>query len=323
MKKLVIHGADSSTPIPGLETLAADLELAFAPDEQSLARVLPGAEILLGWDFRGKDLQACWHLAKDLRWIQWCGAGVDAMLFPELAQSDVMLTNARGVYDAPMAEYALALILAQAKGLPDTLRYQAAGEWQYRISERIAGRRVVIVGVGSIARATARLLKAAGMEVVGVGRSARDGVPEFGTIHGIDALHAVVADAHWVVAILPGTSGTTGIFDAAFFAAMGAGGRFVNLGRGSAVDEVALLDALRSGHLAGAALDVYRTEPLPSDSPIWTAPNIICSPHMSADTDGFERDLVALFRDNLARYRQGQPLRNLVDKGLGFVTDAP
>lgn len=316
---VAVQGARGRADIPDIEALDDMATFRFATDAETLADALDGAEVLLGWDFSADVLERCWDRASALRWIQWTGAGVDAVLFPALVESDVVLTNARGIFDRPMAEYALGLLTALAKRLPETLALQRQHRWEHRLSDRMHGRRAVVVGVGSIGREIARVLTAFGLEVTGVGRSARTGDPDFGTVHAAGELPAAVADADYVVLIAPLTPETRGLFGRAAFDAMKPTAHFVNLGRGALVDEAALLDALGRGGIAGAALDVFAAEPLPADSPFWDMENVIVSPHMSGDFNEFEAALSALFADNLRRYVAGEPLRNVVDKRLGFV----
>ncbi len=317
--KLLVNGAAEFDEVPLLGSIKGQFDVAFAPDGEALAEQLPGAEVLLGWNFRGKELQNSWHLADSLKWIHWCGAGVDAVLFPALSESTVTLTNARGIFDRAMAEYVLAMILSDAKHLRETYRLQERSTWQHRLTDRISGRRVVIVGVGSIGREVARLLKAAGMTVEGVGRSGRPGDEEFDVIHAQSDVTSAIGSADWVVGILPSTAETDGFFSTEFFSAMKPSARFMNLGRGRSLDDEALLDALDRGVIAGAMLDVYSTEPLPEDHAFWSTAGLTVSPHMSGDYVGFEEDVARQFLDNLTRYRQSEPLINVVDKKLGFV----
>ncbi len=319
MTTILIQGAASAEEVPGIAALAATAELRFTMTAEALRAALPGAEVLLGWDFAAGGLEEAWENAGDLRWIHWCGAGVNAVLFPGLAQGDVILTNARGVFDRAMAEYTLGQILAFAKRFPENYALQARGEWRHRMSERIEGARVLVVGVGSIGREIARLLRAVGMVVEGVGRTAREGDGDFDRIHGRDDLLECLGGADYVVLITPLTAGTAGMFGPAQFAAMKPSARFINLARGQLVDEAALIAALDEGVIAGAALDVFETEPLPADSPFWGQGNVVVSPHNSGDFFGYEEALADLFLDNFRRYRAGEPLRNLVDKGLGFA----
>lgn len=317
--QVLVHGVAASEEVPGLAALRDIAQFRCARTLDELRAALPGARVLLGWDFRAADLEKAWDVAADLRWIHWGGAGVDALLFQRLVDSDVAVTNARGVFDEPMAEYVLGLILALAKGFPQTLQAQRERRWYYRTLERVHGKRALVVGAGSIGRAIARMLRAAGLQVDGVGRSARTQDADFGVVHAVSDLNQVLGAADYVVLITPLTPQTRGLFDAARFAAMAPHARFINVGRGALVNEAALLDALRRGDLAGAALDVFVTEPLPAQSPLWDAPNLIVSPHMSGDTHDYREVVAARFAENLRRFAAGQPLGNLIDKSLGFA----
>ncbi len=300
----VLHSGDRPKHLPAAR---------YATDD-TLADALPGTEVLLVWEFTSTALRAAWPAADALRWVHTASAGVDRMIFPGMVASDVRLTNSRGVFDAPIAEYVLGLVVAMAKDLPGTLAQQARGQWRHRETERVAGRRAVVVGGGPIGRATAALLTAVGMRVELVGRRGGDGA------HPFDALPALLPDAEWLVLAAPLTDATRGLLDARALAALPDGARVVNVGRGALVVQDDLVAALESGRLGGAALDVFETEPLPPGSPLWTLPGVIVSPHMSGDVVGWRDELEALFTDNLDRYRSRRPLRNVVDKTLGFVT---
>ncbi|NNE24970.1 MAG: D-2-hydroxyacid dehydrogenase [Rhizobiales bacterium] len=320
--KLVVQGAKEISDVPGLQEAAAGIDVACAPDVSALAQQLPCADIMLGWDFRGRDLADCWHCADNLKWIHWAGAGVDAALFPDLVTSDVVLTNARGIFDRAMAEYVLGYMLSEAKLFRQVLSSQAQKHWQYRMTDKLAGQSALIFGVGSIGREIARVLKAMDLKVSGVGRTARAGDGCFETIHAASDAASIVAEPDWVIGVMPSTPKTERMFDAGIFTAMKPTARFINVGRGCALDENALLEALTGGTIAGAMLDVFDTEPLPSDNPLWTAPNIFVSPHISGDYKQHKADMAQQFIGNLARYQQGQPLINTVNKQLGFVSDA-
>lgn len=316
---VVIQGAADPGEVPGIESIAAEAELRFADSVAALDAALPGAEVLLGWSFRDASLRDVWSHAGELRWIHWTGAGVDALLFPELAASDVVLTNARGTFDRAMAEYVLGLILSFAKRFPETTLHQIERRWEHRLSELVTGSRALIVGVGSIGTEIARLLKAAGLHVEGVGRRARATHPVFAAVHAHEQLCDVLPSADYVVAVVPLTDATRGMFAARQFQAMKTTARFINVARGAVVDEPALIEALRSGRLRGAALDVTSIEPLPQASPLWAMPNVMISPHMSGDFFGHKDALAAAFIDNFHRYRAGRALSNVVDKVRGFV----
>ena len=183
----------------------------------------------------------------------------------------------------------------------------------------LRGTTALIVGAGSIGIETGRLLRAAGLRVRGIARTARAPDDVFESIAGPDALREELAAADHVVNVLPITPSTRRVFDEAAFAAMKASAVFVNIGRGSTVEEPALIEALRGGVIAGAALDVFEVEPLPADSPLWRMPNVLVSPHRAGDHEEWEADVVALFVENLRRFVAGEPLRNVVDVGLGYA----
>jgi phosphoglycerate dehydrogenase-like enzyme len=288
--------------------------------EAELARSLPGAEVLFLWDFRSDAVAAAWARADSLRWVHIASAGVDRLLFPELVASDVLVTNSRGIFDEPIAEYVLGLVLCFAKDLHTTLRLQGQRRWLHRETERITGAHALVVGTGPIGRAIGRRLAAAGMTVGGVGRTGRRSDPDLGDIRPFDELREALAEADYVVLAAPLTDLTRDMIDAAALARMRPTARLINIGRGGLVVEKALVEALVEGQIAGAALDVFETEPLAGSSPLWELPDVIVSPHMSGDAAGWHDALVELFVDNLARYRDGRPLRNVVDKQRGYVT---
>ncbi len=316
---LVIQGAERIEDVPRLGELCEQAELRFATTTDELRAALPGAEAMLGWNFRADSLREAWDSATELRWIHWAGAGVDAAMFPELVDSDVQLTNARGIFDVPIAEWVLGMIICFAKQIPETLEFQSQAQWRHRLTEIVAGKRALVVGVGSIGRAIGRLLQAAGMEVEAIGRSARGGGADFSHIHAVDDLHAHLAGADYVVLITPLTEYTRNLFGATEFAAMASHARFINVGRGALVVEDALLKALNEQQIAGAALDVFVDEPLRPDSPFWSTTNCLVSPHMSGDYVGYEAAMAKQFLDNWTRYVAANPLNNIVDKKLGFV----
>ena len=316
---LLVQGVKDVDEVPRLAELADQAEIRCASSAADLQVMLPGAEVMLGWNFRAASLREAWAAVDSLRWIHWAGAGVDAAMFKELIDSEIQFTNARGVFDQPMAEWVLGMIIAFAKGFPETLACQARAEWQHRLSEKVAGKRALIVGVGSIGRAVGRLLRAVGMDVEAVGRGARDGDQDFGHVFASDELKARLPRADYVVLITPLTEQTRDLFGAAEFSAMKAQARFINIGRGALVVEDALLSALQEDQIAGAALDVFVNEPLASESPFWTAPNCLVSPHMSGDYAEFETTMAEQFIENWRHYLAGESLFNRVDKRLGFA----
>ena len=321
---VVVMGATADEPPPGIEAIADDVELRFAPERASLERAIVDAEIVYTWWGERDDLEAAWPLAGKLAWVAASNVGINALLFPALVESDVVLTNARGAADQPITETVVGFVVALAKGFRPMFDRQRAHVWETHEMDRLAGSSVLVVGPGPIGRSIARALRdGLGMRVAAVGRTARTGDDVFDTIRGIDDLHAALADADYVIDAMPLTPQTGHTFDAAAFDAMKRTARFINVGRGKTVVESALVDALSSGGIAGAALDVFEEEPLRETSQLWDMENVIVCPHMSGDVEGTELDFARVFYDNVRRWLDGAPLRNVVDKRLGFPTDDP
>lgn len=317
-RPVVVVAGGGEDPPPGIAPAAKLADLRYAPDADALAAMIGDADILFVWGPRRSWLEPLWPRAERLRWIQSASDGLDGLLFEGLVASDVVVTNQRGIFDDAIAEWTIGAMLSFVAGLRTSILDGAAGRWDDdRRRERLAGQHLVVVGPGPIGRATARRARALGMTVSAVGRSARTD-DMLGDVAGPSELHARLREADHVLDALPLTPATRHLFDAAAFAAMRPTTRFYNVGRGGTVDEDALVEALRSGTLAGAALDVYEREPLPPESPLWSMPNIIVSPHICGDVDGWEREVVEVFVDNLRRFVAGKPLRNLVDTDAGF-----
>lgn len=288
-------------------------------DAAGLADALQGADVVFAYDFLSTAIAEAWHAAGSVQWVHVAAAGVDALISPQVRESEVVVTNSRGVFDSAIAEYVLGQVLSFAKDLPGSLRLQDERRWEHRESERVSGTRALVVGTGPIGRAIARLLRAAGLEVCGSGRRERTDDLDFGTVTDTAGLPEALARADWVVAIAPLTDGTKGMFDADAFAAMQPHARFINVGRGELVVTDDLVSALREGAIAGAALDVVDVEPLPADHPLWTLPGVMITPHNSGDFIGWRDALVTLFAENFVRWAGGRPLDNVVDKSLGYV----
>ncbi|WNZ11222.1 D-2-hydroxyacid dehydrogenase [Streptomyces sp. 11x1] len=301
-------------PRPRLGRLTGQATVEYA-DASTLAERLPYADVLLVWDFTSRAVRAAWPGGGPRpRWVHTASAGVDHLLCPELvAAEDTVVTNARGVFEAPIAEYVAALVLAMAKDLPRSWELQGRREWRHREALRVAGGRACVVGSGPIGRAIERHLGLLGLHTALVGRVARPGV------HGPEELNRLLARADWVIAAAPLTEATYGMFDARRFGVMQPSARFVNVGRGQLVVEDALVEALRKRWIAGAALDVFEREPLGPDDPLWDVPGLIVSPHMSGDTVGWRDELGAQFVELFELWEAGKPLPNVVDKQRGYV----
>lgn len=314
----VLAGEGEDFP-PGLDAVAGSAELRLANSRASLEQALPGADILLVTDFRTDMLAQCWHLADRLQWVHATSAGVDALMFPGLQESDIPVTNARGIFDRPIAEFVLGLVLAFAKDIPTSVRNQDQHLWQHRETETIHGKRALVVGAGAIGRQIGRMLAAAGMAVDAVARSARREDPDFGQVHAQHTLLEHLPDADYVIVAAPLTDATRGLFGHEAFAAMKPEARFINIGRGPIVDTEALVEALEAEGIAGAGLDVFEEEPLPQGHPLWDLPQVILSAHMAGDVVGWQEALTEQFLDNFRRWQAGESLQNVVDKRRGYV----
>ncbi|MBP8536226.1 D-2-hydroxyacid dehydrogenase [Streptomyces sp. MK37H] len=292
----------------------ADRAKVLVCDENSLPQALPTADVLLVWDFTSDAVRDAWPgEGPRPAWVHTASAGVDRLLCPELVESDTVLTNARGVFEQPIAEYVAGLVVAMAKDFHGSWELQRQRRWQHRETMRLAGTRAVVVGAGPIGRAIGSTLAALGVVVDLVGRTARQGV------RGGDELPELLPSADWVVSAAPLTDANRGMFDRTVFDRMRSSARFINVGRGPLVVEKDLTAALVARRIAGAALDVFEHEPLASDDPLWDVPGLFVSPHMSGDTVGWRDHLADQFQDNYERWCAGEPLLNIVDKRLGYV----
>jgi phosphoglycerate dehydrogenase-like enzyme len=266
-------------------------------------------------------------VAPRLRWVQSIGAGVSQLTSAGLSQAGVRLTSGAGVNAVSISEFVIARLLQFWKRLPEMDAHAKERRWQPMYGVEVSGLTLGVVGLGAIGRQVAIRGRALGLQVIAQRRTARPGDtdPDVDQLLGPDGLFELAQKCDAIVAAVPETPDTIDIFDEEFFAALRSGAFFVNVGRGSSVVEPALIDALRNGQLAGAALDVVREEPLPSSSPLWDVPNLLISPHSATAVGSYWGNVHALFRDNLRRYLDGQPLRNEVDPvtGDGLSPSAP
>jgi D-2-hydroxyacid dehydrogenase (NADP+) len=278
-------------------------------------------EIAITWSIRPEQIKA----AKKLRWIHSPAAAVHQLIFPELVNSDIILTNAREVHGPVVAEHVIALMFALAKKIPDAVRLQQEREWgQQRMwnelprVREIAGATVGLIGLGSIGRAVAKSAKALGMRVIAAREHPEKGSEGTDAVFGPAQMNEVFRQADYVVLAAPVTEGTKAIANAERIALMKPHVCLINVGRGPLVDEAALAAALREKKIGGAALDVFPKEPLPPESPLWDLPNLLITPHTAALTDKLWERHYTLFSENLRRYLNGQPLLGLVDKHKGY-----
>jgi phosphoglycerate dehydrogenase-like enzyme len=279
--------------------------------------LLARAEVL--FDFDQTHISDLPELAPNLRWVQASSAGIGQFVrrtrYAE-RMPGVVFTTASGIHARPLADFCLLAMLAFIKGLPRMQADQAARRWERYAGGELEGRTLGIVGVGRVGVEVARLARLFGMRVVGSKRrvaGADLAALNLDALYPPDELPALLAQSEFLVLIAPHTDATDGLIGAAELAMLPPGAVLINIGRGALVDEPAMVAALRSGALAGAALDVFASEPLPADSPLWAMPNVIVSPHSASTSDRENARLTDLFCDNLRRYLEGRELRNVLD----------
>jgi phosphoglycerate dehydrogenase-like enzyme len=300
---------------------------------------LEDVEVLMRGRLPGDVFDRLISRAPRLRWVHSATAGVERVLTPSALQRGLTITNARGVFSRPIAEYVIAMVLAMSRRLPGILELQRERTWQPLEGVEMRDLTIGIAGYGSIGRAVASLAAAFGARVVATrrrpdeprgpewhdaeaaDRGGSDGAsrgPDAEILGGPEALPSLLAESDFVVLALPLTPETEGVIDDAALGSMRRSAWLINVARGRLVDERAIERALRRGQLAGAVLDTFREEPLPPDSPLWDVPNLIVTPHTSWSTGGALDRSIALFCANLERYRAGESLLNVVDPERGY-----
>jgi len=302
-----------------LQPAAPGVELVAAPTADAAIEVVGNADAAIG--FCSEGLLAA---GTALRWIQLPYAGAERCLrIPAIAEGQILVTNAQRVYGPEIAEHTMAMLLNFSRGL---YRYRAAQDrrsWERGLvsEERLwelTGKTMFVVGLGGIGTEVARRAHALGMEVIATRASRREGPPFVSYVGLADELMTLTPRADVIVNAAPLTPATTGLFDAAFFAAMKPTAYFINVGRGRSVVTADLIEALEQGELAGAGLDVTEPEPLPADHPLWTAPNVIITPHVAAGSDRRIERLWIVMRENLRRYVSGEPMLSVVSVERGY-----
>ena len=315
----VVARIDTPQRVAWLEAAVPGVEIVGVRTEEEAVQAAPGADAVLG--FCTPEIVAA---DGELRWIQVLWAGVeDCVAIEGLGQRDIVLTNMQRVAGPVMAEHVFAMLLGLTRGLDGYLDAQRTGTWRRDAVDRdrmrsLRGRTLLVVGLGGIGSEVARLGHAFGMEVIATRASGRRG-PDYVSYVGLpDELDRLAGRADVVVNTAPLTAATTGMFGEAFFAALQPGAYFINVGRGGSVVTDVLVAALEDGRVAGAGLDVTDPEPLPEGHPLWRAPNVIITPHVSASIDTGSEDRWLVVRENLRRYAAGEPLLSVVDVERGY-----
>jgi len=297
-----------------IHSISDSLAVEKAPTiSDALARAAD-AEIILA----GRWSDDLWKAAPNMCWVQSSGAGVERFLTPEFIASPVILTNAAGIYAIPIADHVIAFVLAFSRGLPRCLRNQLDRKWEWRGGDELADKTLGIIGLGGIGAEVARRANAFDMRVIAIRRRPDRPSPFADEVRGPDSLPWLLAESDYIALCAALTPKTRHLIGEAELNLMKSTAYLINIGRGRLIDEPALISALQAGRLAGAGLDVFAEEPLPSDSPLWEMPNVIITPHSSGSSPRSHDRLMDLFCQNLRRYLAGQELLNVVDKGEGY-----
>lgn len=319
LRRIVVRANLAPQAAQYLAPVAAGAHIVVAATPAEALAAAPGADAFLG--FCEADLLAA---APGTRWVQAFSAGIEkCVALPAIRTRGIVVTNMQRALGPPMAEHAIALLLALARHLDVYIARGAAGRWDDSPGpgapvQVLAGKTLLVAGLGGIGTEVARLAHALGMRVIATRASDRPGPPFVEQVGKPADLLPFAARADAVVAVLPLTAETRGLFDAKFFAAMRRGALFVNLGRGASVVTGDLVAALASGQIGGAGLDVTDPEPLPPGHPLWRAPRTIITPHMSATTDADEGHRRRIVRENLRRWQAGEALLSVVDVERGY-----
>jgi len=301
-----------------LLSAAGPQRLRVAPERDQVVQAIPDAEAYIAGPW-SEDIFAA---AQRLKWVHFGHAGVERDLFPALAASDVVVTNAAGAFALPMAEHAIALILAYCRGLHVCIRRpRASRETRARATSRIGeltGATVGVIGYGGTGRAVARLARSLGMHVLAAGSAPRPGDDVAEDIWGPGRLGELLEQSDYVVVSCALTEKTRGLIGRPELARMKPTAVLINVARGAVIRQDALVEALREGRIAGAGLDVTDPEPLPPDDALWDMENVIITPHISGHAPSTSRHVFELMRENIRRYVRGEELLNVVDKQAGY-----
>lgn len=287
-----------------------------AEQEATYRAMLARAEVMFDFDREhARDLRA---VAPNLKWLQATSAGIGQYVVSnDLDKAGVVFTTASGVHARPLADFCTMAMLMFSKGYFAMLRDQRAKRWERTCAEELTGKTLAVIGLGKVGQEVARQAKCFDMRVIGTARTARP-LPHVDALYAPAQLAQVLPQADFLVLIAPHTPETDGLIGACELALMKPSAVLINIARGALVDEDALITALREGRLAGAALDVFRAEPLPPDSPLWDMPNVIVSAHSASTVRQENARIIALFCENLRRYLDGRPLLNVLDVRLMY-----
>jgi phosphoglycerate dehydrogenase-like enzyme len=303
-----------------LEQLPDSTTITVGATPEAFRTAAPEADLIFSGMNVGGTLREIWPQAAKVRWVHSMSAGVEGLLFPELIESDVPVTNARGVFAESLGEFVLASMLFYAKDLRRMVRNQLQSRWEQFDVDVLYEQTLGIVGYGEIGRAAARRAKAMGMKVFALRRrtSLAEGDPLVDRIFSPENRAEMMALCDYVAVAAPLTHETRGMIGETEIGAMKPSGVLINVGRGPVINEQALIAALKSNKIRGAALDVFDKEPLPENHPYWSMENVLLSPHCADHTASWLEEAMQLFVKNFFRFERGEPLLNVIDKRAGY-----
>ena len=314
--KFIIMGEPWSQWVTECAAVSPQLEGMAANGTDELLKEVIDAEIIIGRLPREVFLKA-----ERLKWVQSNGVGFETMLYPEMLSSEVIITNTAGALDSAVAEHAVALVLAYTRGLTTFERNRKNRVWTQELPGifQVDGKTACVAGLGSIGKGIASRLNALGANIIAI--DAQVSAPPIGVskVFPPTQILDALAQSDIVVIALPLTEGTRGLFDSKCFESMKGTALLVNIARGPIVNESHLIEALQSGQIAAAGLDVFEEEPLPDSSPLWDMTNVIFAPHVGGRSAEGRDNIRGIFKENLRRYTNDEPLLNVIDKEKGYL----
>jgi len=309
--------------LPELEELirqkVKSVEFVHVSPNGDVSGTLDGAEVFIAWGLEGHVIETVVKEVDDLKWFHLMSAGVNDLMFPAMRDSGILLTNARGIFAIPIAESVLAVMLLVSKKLRENFANAKKRHWERLPREELMGQTAGIFGLGAIGGEVAKRLSCFQLNVLGLKRRTEKlaSVP-VDEIFGTDDINEFLHQSDWVIVCSALTPDTYHRFKEAEFKEMKSNAWFINVARGEISDENALLKAIDKGWIAGACLDAFTQEPLPSGSPFWEHPKVVMTPHNSSNSPKTVKRNLDLVKDNFERYLTGKPLRNIVDKKAGY-----
>jgi phosphoglycerate dehydrogenase-like enzyme len=318
---LLVLIAPGDTNIPFLQELRQAAKTVIGDRTRDFRSAADHAEIILNWSGSLALLRDVFLMSHHLRWIHSRSAGLEQTLFPELIESEVVVTNSSGIFSPSLGEFALAAILYFAKDFRRMARNQMAGVWEQFDVNMISGQTLGIIGYGSIGRAAAARARALEMRVLGLRRhisQPREPDPLIDQVYGPGQCLEMLSRCDYVLVTLPLTEQTRGLISAREFAVMKKTAVMINIGRGPTIDEQAMINALSENRIRGAALDVFDQEPLPAGHPFYSMQNVLLSPHCADHTPDWLDNAMRFFIAQWDRFRRREPLVNVIDKRLGY-----